>query len=596
MAVANHGLAPRSLSLLMALMVVVACSSQNAPSQARDGTNPATDATRQADAAKKTIAIGIVVPFLAFSLADTQSGSGSGIQLQEIWLQGLVTSGFDSPAPEPRVAARIPSLDDGSMRIEADGRMVVTWQLRPDVRWADGHPVTADDFAFGFEVQNDGRLSFGRGALGRRVQSVTAQDERTLVMVWNEPYYQAASVGTAPNALQPLPRHVLQAAYASGPVEAFENHSYWTSEFFHIGPYRPVSFDPQSESVFEAVAHYFLGAPKVGTLVVRKLGDPNAAYAALLGGSIDMAVSNAITPAIALELRERWASSGEGTVHIGPGVTQFVAPQFSPELQREPAFLDPAVRKGLYHAIDREGWADVTMGGKVAGTMATALLPANHHLASYVTDSLAAYRYDPRQAMALLEEAGWRRGTDGFLTHSLDGRRFNALVWSTNENEAAILADMWKQAGLDTSVYVMPRARQSDQQFWQSFPNVEITSRGYGDTILERMDCAFSPTAANGYAGDNRGHYCNRAAMEPLLAQYRTSLARPEQGAAIRRIAELVAEDLPVWPVYFAITRIPVAKNVLAMQDYAGGAQGADMYGSFYRNAHLWDRIGSTDP
>jgi ABC-type transport system substrate-binding protein len=187
-------------------------------------------------------------------------------------------------------------------------------------------------------------------------------------------------------------------------------------------------------------------------------------------------------------------------------------------------------------------------------------------------------------------------GADGFLTHSQDGRRFTTLVWSTNENEASILADMWKQAGLDTSVYVMPRARQSDIQFWQSFPNVEVSSRGYGDTILERMDCAFSPTAANGYSGDNRGHYCNRAAMEPLLSQYRSSLARADQGAAIRRIAELVAEDLPVWPVYFAITRIPVAKGVVAMQDYAGGAQGADMYGSFYRNAHLWDRVGSANP
>jgi peptide/nickel transport system substrate-binding protein len=529
-------------------------------------------------------------------MADTQSGSGSGIQLQEIWLQSLVTSGFDSPAPEPRVAARIPSVEDGSVRLEPDGRMVVTWQLRPDVRWADGQPVTAEDFVFGFQVQNDARLSFARGALGRRVQSVTAPDERTLTMVWNEPYYQAAAIGTAPNALQPLPRHVLQSTYTSGPVEAFENHAYWTSDFFHIGPYRPVSFDPQSETVFEAVPHYFLGTPKVGTIIVRKLGDPNAAYASLLGGSIDMAASNAITPAIALELRERWTSTGEGAVYIGPGVTQFIAPQLAPDLQREPAFLDPAVRKALYYAVDREGWANVAMGGRVDGAMATSLLPSNHHLASYVEGSLAMYRYDPRQAATMLEQAGWRRGNDGFLTHSQDGRRFNTLVWSTNESEAAILADMWKQAGLDTSVYVMPRARQSDLQFWQSFPNVEITSRGYGDTILERMDCAFSPTAANGYAGDNRGHYCNRQAMEPLLTQYRSSLGRAEQGAAIRRIADLVAEELPLWPAYFAITRIPVAQGVLAMQDYAGGAQGADMYGSFYRNAHLWDRTGGANP
>ncbi len=586
----------RCLPLQMAVLLLVACTAQNGASRPSSNPNREADSVAQGDPAKKTIAIGIVVPFLAFSLADTQSGSGSGIQLQEIWLQGLVTSGFDSPAPTPRVAARIPSIDDGTVRIDPDGRMVVTWQLRPDVTWADGQPVTAEDFAFGFQVQNDSRLSFGRGALGRRVKSVTTLDEHTLSMVWNEPYYLATSVGTAPNALQPLPRHVLQAAYVGGSVDAFENHPYWTSEFLHIGPYRPSQFDPQSESVFEAVPTYFLGAPKVGTIIIRKLGDPNAAYAALLGGSIDLAVSNALTPSIALELRERWANSGEGTVHIGSGVTQFIAPQFSADLQAEPAFLDPVVRRALYRAVDKEGWASVVMGGNVEGAVATGLLPENHPLAAFVKDSLAAFSYDPRQTAAALEQAGWSRGGDGMLIHVPDGRRFSTAVWSTNENEATILADMWKQVGLDTSVYVVPRARQTDLQFWQSFPGVEVSSRGYGDTLLERMDCAFSATAANAYVGDNRGHYCDRQRMDPLLGQYRGSLARSDQGAAIRRIADAVADDLPIMPVYFAITRIPVARSVSAMRDYAGGTQGADMYGSFYRNAHLWDRAGTPSP
>jgi peptide/nickel transport system substrate-binding protein len=575
--------------------MLFACTAPTPPS-GRTGESAAPSSAQDASAAKKTISIGIVVPFLAFSLADTQSGSGSGIQLQEIWLQGLATSGNDSPAPQPRVAAQLPSIDDGTMRIESDGRMSVTWRLRDDVRWADGQSVTADDFAFGFQVQNDTRLSFGRGTLGRRVQAITVQDDRTLTMVWSEPYYLAGSIGTAPNALQPLPRHALQETYANGAVEAFENHPYWTSDFFHIGPFRLTRFDPQSESVFEAVPHYFLGTPKVGTIVIRKLGDPNATYAALLAGSIDLAVSNSITPAIAMELRERWGSSGEGTVHIGPGVTQFIAPQFSPDLQKEPALLDPNIRRALYQAIDREAWADVVMGGKTTGAVATSLLPPNHHLASYVQGSLASFPYDSRQAAALLAQAGWNRSEEGFLTHTSGGRRFSALVWSTNENEATILADMWKQIGVDTSVYVMPRARQSDLQFWQSFPGVEVSSRGYGDTILERMDCAYSPTAGNGYVGDNRGHYCNRERMDPLLAQYRRSLTQPDQGAAIRRIADVVADELPVLPVYFAITRVPVAKGVLAMQDHAGGAQGADMYGSFYRNAHLWDRTGGLAP
>jgi peptide/nickel transport system substrate-binding protein len=576
---------------VLCLVMLVACSAPATPTaQVPREQFPKPTAEPATPAQRKTITIGVVVPFLAFSLADTQSGSGSGIQLQEMWLQGLVTSGVSSPAPEARIAAELPSLDQGSIRVEPDGRMTVTWRLRDDVKWADGTPLTAPDFAFGFQVQGDTRLSYARGNLARRVQSLTAPDDRTLVMVWSEPYYLANAIGTSPNALQPLPRHILQEAYERGPIETFENHPYWTTEFLHVGPYRPTRFDPQGDSVFEAVPHYFLGTPKVSTIVIKSFADPNATYAAILARAIDLSSGNALTPALGLELKERWDASGEGTVFIGPGVTQFVAPQFSPELQTEPAFFDPNVRRALFHALDRQAWSESVMGGRRIDNMATSLLPGNHHLSSYTRDSLAAFTYDPARATALLAQAGWNLGSDRLLTNTTDGRRFTTVVWSTQESEAVILADMWKQIGLDTSVYVVPRARQSDRQFWQSYPNVEVSSRGYGDDFLERFDCAYAPGAANSWAGDNRGHYCNRTAMEPLLAQYRRSLTLPEQGESIRRISELAAQELPVFQTYFMITRIAVARGTTAMQDFAGGMQGAGLYGSFYRNAHLWDR------
>src|SRR4051812_23106676 len=176
----------RPLTVMAAAIVVLAAcapaSSPPAPSTRESSGGQAAPPTAQAPAARKTIIVGIVVPFLAFSLADTQSGSGSGIQLQEIWLQSLVTSGVNTPAPEARIAAALPSLDNGTMRIEPDGRMTVTWRLRDDVKWADGTPLTAQDFVFGYQVQGDSRLSYARGNLARRVQSVTAPDDRTLVM------------------------------------------------------------------------------------------------------------------------------------------------------------------------------------------------------------------------------------------------------------------------------------------------------------------------------------------------------------------------------------------------------------------------------
>jgi peptide/nickel transport system substrate-binding protein len=468
--------------------------------------------------------------------------------------------------------------------------MTVTWKLRPDVRWADGTQLTAQDFVFGYQVVTDERLSFTKSGFVTRLDSVAAPDDSTFVMVWKEPYYLANAIGTAQNSLSPLPRHVLEAAYTTGNVEAFEKLGYWTTDFFHVGPYRPVRFEPQVELALQSVPHYFLGAPKVGNIVVKFLTDVNVVYAALLAGTLDTSVGNALTSSLSLELKDRWEASGEGTVRTAAGNSQFISFQHSPEYQTEPAFFDPKVRQALAYAIDRPSWTDVEMGGKTSGLVATGLLPPNHHLASYTNGALAGYTYDLAKAQAMLADAGWTRGADGFITHSSDARRFKPSLWSTTENSVVIVSDYWKQVGIDSSTYVIPRARLTDRQFWQSYPSLEISARGWGDEVLDRVDCLEVPSPATSYGGQNRGHYCDQERMQSLLTGYKRSLNAADQGRFLQQIAQVEAQELPILQTYFSVRAIPVAKGVIAMDDFAGGLPGSGTYGSFYRNGHLWDR------
>lgn len=542
---------------------------------------------------RKTITIGVAGPITAFSVAEVGSGQ-AGRALTEVWIQGLVTSGVKTPAPEPRIAAELPALDRGTMRVEPDGQMTVVWRLRPDVHWADETPLTAHDFLFGHQVMNDAEMPFPSGTLGRRLSSISAPDDYTLVMVWKEPFYEANAVGSNLSGLQPLPRHVLLEDLESRNFEGFKNHPYWTSGFFHVGPFRPVRFDPSVEIVLEAVPHYFLGRPKVDTIVVKQFADANTVYAALLAGGIDMTTDNTLRMESAFELKEQWERTGEGKVYIGMGTSRAIFPQFASEYQDEPAFFDRRVRQALFFAVDRVAWTDSVMGTKT-DLVANGLLPPNHHLAGYTKDSLATYRYDPQRAVAMLAEAGWSRGADGFLTHVVDQRRFKSVVWSTQgaENETAILADMWKQVGLDTSIYILPNARREDREFWQSYPNVEISARGYGDTMLTRFECVESSVRPTQFRGANRGHYCDAANMEPLIKQYRSSLTLQEQGRYIRQVAEFAALDLPVMQLYFNPTRPAVVRGVTALaDDFEGGIEAGGLYGSYFRNAHLWDRVG----
>jgi peptide/nickel transport system substrate-binding protein len=418
---------------------------------------------------------------------------------------------------------------------------------------------------------------------------MTAPDNQTLMMHWKRPYYLFDAIGAPVAGLQPLPRHILAEEYATGNMERFKVLPYWTTEFFHVGPFRPSRVDPGVEIVLEPVPHYFLGKPKVDSVVVKMYGDENVLYTALKARQIDM--TQYLEKEQGFELKEVWQRTGEGTVYEGVRTTGAIFPQYAPELQLERALLERRVRQALYYALDRKPWMDAVMG-KETNLLADGLLPYVHPLYPYSKDTLARYRYDPAEATRRLAEAGWTRGPDGFVTHAFDGRRFHTQIWTGQaDREAAILADMWKNVGIDAEIYVTNPARREDREYTSSYSGIQLTNRGYGDTILTRMECAESSVAPT-YRGANRGHYCSADVMEPLIGLYRGSLTTEDQGRYIKQIAEFSAEDLPVLQTYFQPFLAHVVKGVTALShDFAGALEAGGRYGSYYRNGHLWEKL-----
>lgn len=85
-------------------------------------------------------------------------GTGEVIQ-RHTWVFHVGLTAYDQQGTLiPRVAQKVPSITDGDWRMLPDGGMEVTWKLRPNVKWHDGTPLTADDFVFGIQVARD-RLS-----------------------------------------------------------------------------------------------------------------------------------------------------------------------------------------------------------------------------------------------------------------------------------------------------------------------------------------------------------------------------------------------------------------------------------------------------
>src|SRR6266511_2298682 len=91
----------------------------------------------------KSLTIGVTSALPAMGIAGGSSVIGGWVTMTEMHTDGLITSAATTRTPIGRLAARVPSLDDGSISVEPDGRMRVAFTLRSGVTWQDGAPFTA---------------------------------------------------------------------------------------------------------------------------------------------------------------------------------------------------------------------------------------------------------------------------------------------------------------------------------------------------------------------------------------------------------------------------------------------------------------------
>src|SRR5207248_2088664 len=111
----------------------------------------------------------------------------------------------------PYLLEKLPSQDDGTWVVRPDGTMQTILTLRPGVTWHDGHPLTSEDIAFAYRLYRDRELPDEWTDPERLITSVVPRDDRTVVVEWSEPYFEAGF--PAEKDLLPMPQHLLEELY-----------------------------------------------------------------------------------------------------------------------------------------------------------------------------------------------------------------------------------------------------------------------------------------------------------------------------------------------------------------------------------------------
>jgi peptide/nickel transport system substrate-binding protein len=459
----------------------------------------------------------------------------------------------------PDLAASIPTLENGGARLTPEGgadgagggggkkRLVVEWKIRPDARWEDGAPVVWEDFLLAWRVQSDPAQEI---VLGRdnaeRIESM-APIPGGFVVTWREPYPFFAD----PRVHRALPSHALGPRLVD--KERLEGERLRPLKDdpearrpLANGPFRLVEHAPGQHLLLRRNPHY-TPAPLLEEVLVKLVPSTTAALTLLQSGG-----AHAVFPAggpSPIEARrfvarhaERFAlasAPGQVWTHIDINLD-------------DPWLKDVRLRRALAAAIPRRQIFEALSGGLYE--TAETYLPPRH----WGHAQLPPLAWDPEAARALLDEAGWSAvGADGVRKNAKGERLSLVLSAASGQPEAEELLQLVRKSLLEVGVEVTLDLRPFKVFFGEGarkrkLPHLAFyawtldgTSMG---TALWREDRI--PTADNGWKGQNLPGWRNAEATA-LLREADGTLALEERRRLLRRVQELVREELPAIPMYF---------------------------------------------
>ena len=383
----------------------------------------------------------------------------------------------------PVLCTRVPSAENGD--ISKDG-LTVTYHLRKGVTWQDGAPFSADDVVATWKqvVNPDNPVVIREGY--DNIARIDTPDKFTAVLHLKQPY-------------APLPTRFL-AGIQEGPIAVMPAHLISSAKnLVHsplnvmpvgTGPFIAQSWVHNGPLVMVANRHYWRGAPKLQKIIFQAQPSDSTEIIGFRTHEID-----ADFDAGAADLPTYETIAGMRVVRW-PSLRLSLLVMNS---QSGP-LRDVAMRHAIAYAINR---------GEIlhklyhdAGTLADEFLP---RWSWAYTPDVPHYDYDPKQAMALLDAAGWKVGSDGVRTKN--GERLTLVMIGVSGSDGSkqlntLLQSYFRAVGIEGVIKNYPYGIVFDISGPIRQANYNIAtytySVNYDPASLQDDGCdQFGPSGAN---------------------------------------------------------------------------------------------------
>jgi peptide/nickel transport system substrate-binding protein len=373
-----------------------------------------------------------------------------------------------------------------------------TFYLRKDVKFHDGTPFTADAVKFTFDriVDPELKSQMAFSALGP-YESTTVVNPSTAVVKFKRPFApflssagQSVLAPVSPDAVRKFGKDFGTQPVGTGP---FKFASYATDNVLRMVRNPDYRWGP---SLFKNQ-----GPPYLDAVSWRIIPEASTRLAALRAGEVHI-IQDVPTQEYRNVQREASIQLLQGDL-AGSGWSMMMN-------VTKPPTDDVRVRQALEWGVDKAAMVRAVW----LGVHKPACSPITSSMFGFDPATCGVYKYDPKKAGDLLDEAGWKMGPGG--VRKKDGQDLALALYYRSDNPdftamATFLQSMYQQIGIRVDLnglaqagyFNAVRAGQHNLQFWW-------------DTRTDPDVVRILLYSANANGGTNRNRYKN-AEMDTLI-------------------------------------------------------------------------------
>ncbi|MGO3180122.1 MAG: ABC transporter substrate-binding protein, partial [Brevibacterium linens] len=323
---------------------------------------------------------------------------------------------------------------------DSEGK-VWTYTIRPDMKWSDGEPLTSKDVVWTYnQMMDNDEMAVANGSLVENFAKVEAPDDSTVKIALKE-----AQANNPGQEIPVVPEHVWSKIDKPG---EFKNDE----KSVGSGPFQLDSYEANKSITLKANPNFWRGKPKLDEIQYRYYTNSDAQVQAIRSGEVDFVTGLSPDQFTALENADNVElNDGNGRrfngISINPGVADADGKEFGTGNE---ALKDKKVRQAIRAGIDTETLRKQVM--QDYAQPATSFIPAVYPDWALSPDNPVVSGFDVDRAKTLLDDAGWKEGSDGI--REKDGEKLQLRFLTdadvpTEQSTAKFLKPWMKDIGID---------------------------------------------------------------------------------------------------------------------------------------------------